>query len=152
MVAVLLFLILNFQEVPVKPSAEYTLKFDLSFKSEPSNPTKFETVPETGGLRNARQYTNLPYLELKLKALVLTNEETRIRVTRGEEVFINRKIKAGDEVGIQVGFIADIKDEMVPGNFTVHFLSNDRQAISQIQILFDADGSFYVNGEKRGQI
>lgn len=140
------------QETPKKPSGEYTLKFDMKFKSEASSHTKFETDEATGGLKRPRENMNLPYLILHLKVLTLSPEENRIRVLKGQEITLNKKIVINDEVKIDIGFLDDIKDGVIPATYTVLFLNYNKQVLSQILILFDEDGYYFVNGEKRGKI
>jgi hypothetical protein len=139
------------QDVPNKPSAEYILKFDLKFKSAAASPTKFESS-EGGGLSNPAAKLNMPYLTLNLKLLTLSADETRIRVLKESASYINRKIQVNDEVKIDVGFIADIKDKEVANAYQIFFLNDKKQATSQIIVFFDDDGNFFVNGEKRGKI
>jgi len=147
------FWILSFvQEVPNKPSTEYVLKFDLKFKTESSSNTKFEINEATGGFRKPRENVNLPYLVLHLKILKLSSEEVRIRILKGQESYLNKKIIVDDEVRIDIGFIADIKDKIIPNKYNVFFLNADKEVISQVIIFFDEDGYYFVNGEKRGKI
>jgi hypothetical protein len=138
-------------DVPNKPSSEYALKFDLKFKSEPASATKLESSG-SGGFSNPKAKLNMPYLTLNLKLLALSTDEIRIRVLKESENYINRKILVNDEIKIDIGFIADIKDKEIPNTYQIFFLNAKKESISQIIIFFDDEGNFLVNGEKRGKI
>ena len=136
------------QDVPYKPGDQFELNLDYKFRQRPpsDNGGNLLAVNEgAGGL--------LPFVAIKLKVLKLEPDEVRYRVTnnKGEQV-LGKKITAPSEIEFEMGFTADLKDRVKPYEYTVSFLSQERDAKSRIVIYVDQDGSFFVNGTKRGKL
>lgn len=140
------------QDLPYKPNEEFEIKLDYKFKQRPSVEASKINLSETRGEYERRTSTSvLPYLVLNLKLLKL-NGETRLRITNNlNNKANNRKISEGTIVPIDMGFTADVKDRVTPYEYTVTFLSPEKEETSRIVIFVDEDGSFLVNGEKRGR-
>jgi len=51
-----------------------------------------------------------------------------------------------------MGYTDDIKGRVTEHEYTVYFLSKDKKPVSRIVIYFQEDGTFLVNGEKRGRV
>jgi len=138
------------QEIPFKPQDEFAINLDFQFKTRyVSNNViemnKSEQVSTTGGV--------LPYLYLNVNVLKLNEGEVRIRVedNRGQ-VCYNRKAEAGMVAKLDLGFTDDIKDRVSAHEFVVRFIGKDKSVLSRITIAFEKDGTYLVNGEKRGRI
>jgi hypothetical protein len=89
---------------------------------------------------------------VKLKLLKYIPEEVKVRITDNlGKVVSTRKIKQEDIIFINMGFTDDMKDRVTAHEYSVHFLDDDKKELSRILITVLADGSFFVNNEKRGK-
>lgn len=138
-----------FQDVPYKPKEEFELKLDLQFKPRPkAEGTKIELEQRSnsGGMP-------APYLFLNLKVLKPVPEEVRVKVIQNlDATLLTRKLDPGLVVRLDLGFVDDIKDRATPHHFFVNFLSKEKTILSRIEIFFEKDGTYLVNGEKRGKL
>ncbi|HZB14660.1 MAG TPA: hypothetical protein VE467_16590 [Chryseolinea sp.] len=142
--------VLLFQDqAPYKANDEFELKLDLQFKQRPKSETKIEfdrrTLP-TGGM-------NAPYLFLNLKVLKAVPEEVRIKVLKNNtQTLLSRKFDPNVVLKLDLGFTDDIKDRVTAYHYLITFSSKEKTVLSRIEIFFETDGTYLVNGEKRGKI
>ncbi len=133
-----------------KTNDEFELKLDLQFKKRPGpdmNKVDLEkrTLPTAG--------MNAPYLYIDLRVLKPVAEESRVKVLKnGRETLMSRKFDPNLVIKLDLGFTDDIKDQVTPHHYLVTFLSKDKEPLSRIEIVFEEDGTYIVNGEKRGKI
>ncbi|MBT1696785.1 hypothetical protein KK083_07865 [Fulvivirgaceae bacterium PWU4] len=141
-----------FQDLPFKPKEEFEIKLDYKFKQRPSPERSVVNLSETRAEHDRRTSNDmLPYLVLQVKMLKL-NDESRIRVTNNlDSKPFNKKIEEGIVVPLDLGFTADVKDRVTAHEYVITFLSPQKSEVSRILINVDKDGSFFVNGEKRGR-
>ena len=141
------------QEIPLKPKEEFEIKLDYQFRDPPAKSTSTIYVAETVAENQRRtSHTRLPYLILNINLLKLSDEEVRARVTNNfSQSGPAKKISKGKVIPIDVGFTDDVKDRVTPHEYRVTFLSDDKKELSQIIILIEEDGTFLVNGDKRGK-
>lgn len=142
-----------FQGVPYKPKEEFDIKLDYKFKQRPTADLSSSTnLYETNAERERRTSNDLlPYLILQIKILKLNNE-SRYRISNNLGIKPSaKKIEEGAIIYLDLGFTADMKDHITPHEYTVVFLSPERSETGRILIQVDEDGSFLVNGEKRGR-
>ena len=142
--------ILFFQDVPLKPKEEFEIKLDYQFKQRPQNDPN--TVQLGVSYDNKSGAGVLPYLILNIKVLQLQGEKMRMRITnnRNDRPVI-KKIIVNSEVELDLGFTVDMKDRVTASAYTVTFMAEDKNPVDRILISVDEDGSFFVNGEKRGK-
>lgn len=135
------------QEVPFKDSDQFDLKLDMQFKNRPVIANQaYPTEHKSDG-------TPLPYIKLNLTVLKILEDESRVRVldeTANTLEVLNLGKK--NNVVLDLGFAADIKDRVTSQKYSVNFYSAEKELKRTILIHFENDGSFYVNGEKRGRI
>ena len=131
------------QQLPFKASAEYEAKVDLSFKHKPGQ--NIDTFTYT----DEKKKTDGPvaYLVIHFKLLV-SNNEVKLRIIQGANSKLE-KIKTGEVKKIEMGFVDDLKEAGTPLQLVL--LDDKKNAISQILISIDKDGTFLMNGEKQGQ-
>jgi hypothetical protein len=136
-------------QAPYKSNDEFELKLDLQFRQRPKSETKVEldhrTLPTSG--------MNAPYLYLNLKVVKAVPEEVRIKVLKNNsETLLARKFDPNVVVKLDLGFTDDIKDRVTAYQYLITFLSKEKSILSRIEIFFETDGTYLVNGEKRGKI
>ena len=145
--AFLLLGVLLQQSVPFKPSDEYSFRLDYQFRNK-AGIDRFEV-----DWSNTQKYSEgtLPYLIVHIKLLKLSAEEERVKIVnnRNERIY-SRKASLDDEIEIEMGFTDDLKDRTAPYDFNV-FLTSKKLNVSRINLFVDEDGTFYINGEKRGK-
>jgi hypothetical protein len=142
------------QDITYKPKEEFEIKLDYQFKQRTlDNPSSAVHLNETRREHERRTSTDqLPYLILKIKMLKLAENEVRVRIVNNlEQQVYNKKIDENTVIALDMGFTADIKDRVKPYEYSVMLLSPDKTETSRIFIQVEADGSFLVNGEKRGR-
>ena len=90
---------------------------------------------------------------IDLRVLKPVAEESRVKVLKnGRETLMSRKFDPNLVIKLDLGFTDDIKDQVTPHHYLVTFLSKDKEPLSRIEIVFEEDGTYIVNGEKRGKI
>lgn len=142
-----------FQDVPLKPSDEFDIKLDYNFRSRPT--ADRNTVVFDGSQGVAKQRMNdgvLPYLILHITPLKLAEEKMRVRIgTLADERVIQKKVEVNTELVLDLGFTDDMKDRVTAHHYVLTFLGADKTPVDKIVISIAEDGSFFVNGEKRGK-
>lgn len=137
-------------QTPFKPNEEFELKLDLQFKPRPqadANTIDLERrkLPKAG--------MPAPYLFLNLKVLKVIPEELRVKVVKNNtSTLLMRKFDPKLIIKLDLGFTDDIKDRVAAYQYCVTFLSKDKEPLSRIEIFFETDGTYLVNGEKRGRL
>jgi hypothetical protein len=153
LILVLLLAFSMVQEIPVKPKDEFEIKLDYQFKNRPSPDANSVHLDETRKEHDRRVSTApLPYLTLNVKMLKLSQDEVKMRVTNNLTPRVAlRKVEEGTIVPLQIGFTDDVKDRVTAHQYTLTLLSPKKAESSKIEILIEEDGTFLVNGEKRGK-
>jgi len=140
-------------EVPYKASEEFELKVNYILKERPGIDRQTVEYDKSTDdkIRNATAGP-MPYLLVELKVLAISDQEFRVRVVNNEgDLLFNRKATAGTIIKIDWGYTEDIKEKLAPNEFTVFFNDSDKKAVSKIYLTIQNDGTFLVNGEKRGK-
>jgi hypothetical protein len=149
---VFLSVLFTIQELPYKPKEEFDIQLDYKFKTRPADAHTTLNFAETEADYNKRTSAGLlPYLILNIKINKLNNE-ARVRISNNMNLKQQtRKISEGFIFPIDMGFTADVKDRVSPHEYILTFLSPEKSETSRIIIHVEEDGSFLVNGEKRGR-
>jgi hypothetical protein len=138
------------KDILYKPSDEFEVKVDYSFQERPQeeNRAAYEAVEK----RSHKPGGPLPYMLVTVTVLKVSAQETRVKaVDSNGKTIANRKANNNTQIEIKWGFSEDIKDRIAPHTHTVLFLDDSKKPVSQIYMLVEEDGTFYVNGEKRGK-
>jgi hypothetical protein len=141
------------QDLPFKPKDEFEVKLNYQFKQRPQSNTSAVYLDETQREKERRTSSDmLPYLILNVKMLKLSEEEVRIRVVNNmDSRVINKKISQDMVLPLDIGFTTDVKDRVSAHEYILTFLSPKRSELSKVVIFVEEDGTFLVNGEKRGK-
>jgi hypothetical protein len=136
------------QEIPFKPKDQFEVQLDFKFKTRYVNSSliELEKSPTTTGAM-------LPYLTLNINVLKLNAGEIRVRIedNRGQLIY-NKKAAEGMVANIDLGYTDDIKDGISAHQYQVNFIDKEKKCLSRILIDFEKDGTYLVNGEKRGKL
>lgn len=146
----LIILLISFflQDVPYKAKEEFDLKLDLQFKTRPSNSQNGIYATEA---KNTS--TPLPFISIDLTVLKILEDEVRLKIVdNSSSVLQSVNLAKKNNVKLELGFADDIKDQVGSHKYLVNFHGADKLVKRAIVILFEKDGTFYVNGEKRGKI
>lgn len=130
-----------------KPSDEFEAKIDLSFKKRASD--GINTFKFSESAKKRTMDTPIAFLTIHFKILKLNNE-VKMKVLRGREGRTT-KIKVGSVEKIEMGFIEDIKSNGQPAHIILRFLNDQKVETCQVILMIDEDGTFLVNGQKRGK-
>jgi hypothetical protein len=149
----LLFLLFSlfFQDnVPFKPNEEFELKMDYQFKQRATSDQKVIDFSE----QRTKSLGPLPYLVLDLRIIKINQGEDRIRVYGNKESpVVTKKLKEDVVLKLDLGFTDDMKDRVSAHEYTVLLLRDaNKEPVSKIIIHVAEDGTFLVNGEKRGKL
>ncbi len=150
---ILLIFVYNQEVVPYKASEEFEIKLDYQFKTRPAS-SAYEFKFDESSQEHSRRVNNspLPYLTLNIEILKANENEERIHGFKGQTQFMTKRgIKTGSMVSIEMGFTDDMKDRVTPHEYALVLMDKSKQEVSKIVIFIEEDGSFYVNGEKRGK-
>ena len=141
------------QDIPFKPREEFEIKLDYDFRPRPSvdhNTVNLGNSPRGSSSKSSSGV--LPYLTLRIKLLSLPEAKMKMRIaTNLGDRPVYRKVNTGSEEELELGFTDDMKDRVTPHEYILTFLRSDKSAVDCIVIAVGEDGSFLVNGEKRGR-
>jgi hypothetical protein len=137
--------------VPFKPKEEFDVKIDLQLKQRPQD-SDANTVDLSDQPKRKPSSAMLPYLYLRVSFLKLSPEEVRLTVKNNfDKKVVNRKIEKNPILVIDAGFTDDLKDRGKTSEFVITMLSADKTDLSKIVIQIEEDGTFLINGDKRGK-
>lgn len=142
------------KEVPYKPFNEFQIEVEYKFKQRPLKDNAASVDFEETRKDHDRKQSSavLPYLVINLKLLKLSVEEVKIRcVDNMGDVRLTKKAELARQYKLDLGFTDDMKDKVTANEYTILFLSSDRKESSRIRLFVGEDGTFLVNGEKRGK-
>ncbi|HEX8037651.1 MAG TPA: hypothetical protein VF490_00810 [Chryseosolibacter sp.] len=141
------------QDIPLKPTHEFEIRLDYNFRPRPVADNNTVHLGETSREFSRRTSQGvLPYLVLYVKPLALREEKMRIRISSNDGGKLTmRKAILNSEVELDLGFTDDMKDRVTSHEYTLTFLSEDKEPVDKIVISVAEDGSFLVNGELRGK-
>jgi hypothetical protein len=145
-----LLLIFLQDQVPLKVSREFEVaaKYELKKKPAPDTPL---IVLDQNVERRSSDHDLLPYLTVNLKIKRWAGGVTQIRIIDIQgKTYLKKKPSEEGTYSLDMGFVDDMKDKVAPAKFFVTFLK-EKKAIEQITIEVEPDGTFLVNGEKRGK-
>ncbi len=140
-------------EVPMKPVEEFKLELEYKFKQRPHADNASIDLQETEAEKQRRQNTTpLPYLKIHLSFQTLTDKEVRIRcIDNDRKNRLTKKLEKDKVYTLDLGFTEDIKDRITSFEYTFYLMSDDRKDTSVVIMRIEEDGTFLVNGIKRGK-
>ncbi len=144
---VILFLFILQDAIPYKPADHFSIKLDYQFKVKPADNSKdYEAVVKPVNT------SPLPFLNVNVEMLKLTDEEVKVRVSNNKDnALYVKKVSAGTVLQVPFGYTDDVKDDISPNTYTLTFLTKEKKDLSRIVFFIDANGTFFVNGEKQGK-
>ena len=150
---IIIFAIVLFQDVPLKSSEEFEIKLDYQFKPRPSGDNNTVRLGESVRANKHRAGAGvLPYLILNITLHKLQEPKMRMRIsTNIDDRALTKKIEPADVVQLDMGFTVDMIDRVSAHKYTLTFLDASKEPVDKIVISVEEDGSFFVNGEKRGK-
>ncbi len=149
--ALLVFLL---SALPFKPAEEFKLEIEYKFKARPMVENSFINLTETQLEKEKRAAGGnpLPYLIIHVSFLQLSDKEVKVRcIDNTNKNRLSRKAELNRKYTIDLGFTDDIKDRVTPHEYTFFLISDDKEETSRIVLLIEPDGSFMVNGSRRGK-
>jgi hypothetical protein len=140
-------------EVPLKPNDQFQLTLDYQFKTRTaSNNSNINIDYQNDRIVKEGGSGPLPYLIITCKMLKLAEQELRVKVSNNAlKTAFSKKVKEGEEFELDMGYTDDMKDRVSPFEYTIYFLSAEKKPVSRIHLFIMEDGTFLVNGEKRGK-
>ena len=144
-------LLLQVTEIPYRAKNDFQIELKYNFKDRPAKDANTVSFDD----RTARERPPsgpLPYLIVNVKILNPKAEEIRFKCENnlGRALF-NRKAEKSLSYDIDMGYIDDVKDRVTAHTYTLYALTDKREAINKVELLVMEDGTFFVNGEKRGK-
>ncbi|MDQ2656088.1 MAG: hypothetical protein M3Y60_01610 [Bacteroidota bacterium] len=138
------------QDIPFKATEEFEAKLDYQFKPRPQGDPN--TVSLNGTLRSQKAGSVLPYLIVNIRMLQLPQSKMRVGITTNlNDRPVWRKVNVNGVLELDMGFTDDMIDRVTAYRYTVTFVNDAKEPIDRILINVAEDGSFFVNGEKRGK-
>jgi hypothetical protein len=150
---IIFFLAFAFQEIPLKPKDEFEITLDYKFKQRTIDNSKTVYLDETNQDRERRTSTALlPFLVLNVKMTKLPQSEPKVKISNNlNGRIVSRKVSEGTVIPIEVGFTDDAKDRVTAHQYVLTFQLPDKTETNKVVIFIEEDGTFFVNGEKRGK-
>jgi len=137
-------------EVPYRTKEDFQVELKYELRSRPA--TEQNTIHlDPTGVKKGRSGM-LPYLMVTVKILDVTEEEVRFRCEDNtRHTVFNRKLPKASSFVIDMGYIDDIKDGLSANGYNVYAMSDEKEPLNRIEMKIEKDGTFLVNGEKRGK-
>lgn len=155
---VLLFLWITLQqppEIPLKATEEFKIELEYKFKNRPVSDNAFIDLTETVAEKERRttgNVTPLPYLIIHLTFQKLSDKEVRLRCTdNNQKNRFTKKLDMEKVYSLDLGFTEDMKDRVTAHEFVFVLMDPDRNDTSRIHLIVEEDGTFLINGVKRGK-
>jgi len=143
-----LILMLLQEAIPLKPLQEIDIMTNYELRKKPyveNANVVFDQPDKESGT------DLLPFMSINLKVKKWAEGITQIKVSDNKgKTYLKKKPTEEGLYDFELGFVDDIKDKVLPGKFFISFLM-DKKPIEQITIEIEEDGTFLVNGEKRGK-
>lgn len=138
-------------EVPFRAKEDYQVELKYNLKQRPAKDHNAVTF-EKKGVEDRSNPGPLPYLVVNVKILNHREEEIRFKCENnfGRSIF-NKKAEKTLDYEIDMGYIDDLKDRVSPYGYTVYAQTESKQSLNKIELMVMEDGTFMVNGEKRGK-
>jgi hypothetical protein len=141
-------------EVPFRAKDDYEVELKYNFKEKPARDpsTVVWEAHNAAGSASGDKHGLLPYLIVNVKILNPKTEEVRFKCENnlGHSMF-NKRADKDLSYDVDMGYIDDVKDRVTAHTFTVYALTDKKQALNRIELKVEEDGTFLVNGEKRGK-
>ena len=138
-------------QIPLKPKKEFEIatKYELRKKSDhDANQIVFDRSDDS---KRSNDSDLLPYLTLQFTIKKWTSGVTQIKITDSVgKIYLRKKASDDGRYSLDMGYVDDMKDKVTARKFWVAFLKN-KKIVEQISIEVEEDGTFLVNGEKRGK-
>ena len=139
---------------PLKASDEFKVELEYKFKARPAAENTYIDLTETVAEKEKRtQGTSpLPYLIIHLSFTKLSEQEVRVRCAdNNKKNRLSKKAETGKIYTLDLGFTEDMKDRVTAYEYVFVLLSPDKTETSQIVLRVEEDGTFLINGERRGK-
>lgn len=137
-------------EIPFRAKEDFQVELKYDLKQRPAKDPNKVNLDVSVAERNSTG--PLPYLTVNVKILNPKAEEIRFRCENnfGRSVF-NKKAEKSLNYEIDMGYIDDLKDRVSAHGYTLYALTENKESINKIEFIVMEDGTFMVNGEKRGK-
>lgn len=139
-------------EIPFRPKENYSVEIKYDLKQKPA--TDHNTVNlDADRIRQERRNSGpLPYLIINVRILNTTEQEKRFKVENNlGRTLLNRKKEKLSLIKIEMGYLDDVKDQLAPHTYEIIALAADKYPMNRIVLKVEKDGTFLVNGERRGK-
>ncbi|MCA6381538.1 MAG: hypothetical protein IM574_02145 [Cytophagales bacterium] len=142
-------LVLHAQDdVPFMLADQFESKIDLAFKKRESSDAGTYTFSDGS---QPKKTTDTPIAFLSINFTLLRAEgEVKVNVVNGRSERVS-KVKVGSPMKLEVGFIEDVKNNGEGVEINLIFLNDLKKPIRKVTFKIAEDGSYFVNGEKRGK-
>ena len=135
---------------PLKPTSQFEIITNYQLKKKPTSDNPI-IVYESEEEKKETGTDLLPYLIIQLKVKYWNPSVDQVRVVDGSnKILLRKKLNDSGVYDLDLGYIDDIKDGVTPGNFVINFLDK-KKVIEIVTVAIERDGTFLVNGEKRGR-
>jgi hypothetical protein len=142
-------LVLHAQDdVPFMPADQFESKIDMVFKKRES--ADHSTYTFSDGTQ-PKKTTDAPiaFLIINFK-LLRANGEVKVKVINGRSERVSR-ISVANPMKLEIGFIEDVRNGSEGAERVLLFLNDEKKPIRKVVFKIAEDGSYFVNGEKRGK-
>jgi len=142
-------LILHAQDdVPFMPTDQFESKIDMVFKKRESGDPNTYTLSD-GTQPKKTTDTPIAFLVINFK-LLRADGEVKVKVINGRSERVSR-INVGTSMKLEIGFIEDVKNGSEGVERVLLFLNDEKKPLRKVTFKIAEDGSYFVNGEKRGK-
>ncbi len=143
------------KEAPLKAAEEFKLELEYTFRNRPGTDNAFIDLTETVAEKERRttgNITPLPYLVIHMSFQKLSENEVRVRcIDNNKKNRLSKKVELVKVYTLDLGFTEDMKDRVTAYEYTFYLMDVDRNDVSRVVLIVEEDGTFLVNGVRRGK-
>jgi len=135
-------------DVPFMPADQFESKIEMAFKKRVSGDPNTYTFSDG---TQPKKTTDKPIAFLVINfELLRAAGEVKVKVINGQSERVSR-INAGTTMKLEIGFIEDVTNGSEGVERVLLFLNDEKKPIRKVVFKIAEDGSYFVNGEKRGK-
>lgn len=139
-------------DIPFRPKENFNVEVKYDLKQMAATDPNIVTLSDERSKQEKHGQGPLPFLTINVTMLNTTEQERRYKVENSlGHTLLNRRKEKVSIIKVEMGFLDDLKDQITPNSYQILVLAEDKYPLNRIVLKVEKDGTFLVNGEKRGK-
>lgn len=136
-------------DVPMLSEDEYSYELEYELRRKvPDKSYDYDAV----GKKPASTLDQLPFVKINFSLLTLQEGDKKIKIYQGLKLLGTKKIKGPMKITLEMGFAVDLKERVVPGDFTIYIMDKNNKHRAKIFVEVKPNGELLINTIPSGMI